>query len=323
MPRFVTLVARQRFAALAFLLALGCNSDPGHGGRSSAAWMTGLSRGDTRTKVQAAEALRQVLEIRPDYPEVVRALVTALQDTSDAVRIAAASALTADGVETRTAIDGLHAVMHDSAHADVRASVLLIISRLSPDRAIALLPYLCEVLKDPNARVRAAAVDAIGAMRSAAAEEVPSIAEMSNDSSSAVREAVLRALVSLQANSSLLLRVSRSALRDSSASVRIAAAETLRSMGPAAAPAVEDLAIALADTNVTVMRSAVIAIGAIGPAAKRALPALRSLETRLTDAPQPLIRETIEFVEGRAGPVRSPEPTLQERCRNSSSDPGC
>lgn len=91
-------------------------------------------------------------------------------------------------------------------------------------------------------------------------------------------------------------------------------------MGPAAAPAAEDLATALADTNKTVVRSAVIAIGEIGPAARRALPALRSLETRATDAPQPLVRETIEFVEGRVGPVRSSEPTLQERCRNASSD---
>lgn len=303
---------------------MACSSDPGHDGRSSREWISDLESGDTRMKVLAAEALREVLEIRPEYPEVVGALVAALRDTSDVVRIAAASALTAEGVDTRTAIDGLHAVMHDSAHADVRASVLLIISRLSPDRAVALLPYLCEVLEDPDARVRAAGVDAIGAMGSLAAAEIPAIAEMSSDSSFAVREAVLRALVSLRANPGLLLPLARRALSDSSAPVRVAAADALRSLGPASAPAVEDLAGALRDPSVTVMRSAVIAIGAMGPAARRALPALRRLETGLTNASVPLVRETIEVVEGTAGPVRrSPEPTLQERCRSSSSYPGC
>ena len=277
------------FAIPALIAALACTSDPGHDGRSSAAWMDDLRTGDTRIKLQAAEALREVLKIRPDYPEVVRALVTALRDSSDAVRIAAASALTAEGVETVTAIDGLHEVMHDSAHADVRASVLLIISRLSPQRAIALLPYLCEVLEDPSARVRTAAVGAIGAM----------------------------------ANHATLLTVSRNLLSDSSAAVRAAAVDALRSMGAAAAPAVGNLVTALSDPDRVVARSAVLAIVAMGSAGKPAIPALKLAQSR-SSAPDPLIDEALVVLQGSIERVRdSPEPTLLERCINRPADSRC
>lgn len=285
--------------------------------------MDDLRTGDTRIKLQAAEALREVLKIRPDYPEVVRALVTALRDSSDAVRIAAASALTAEGVETVTAIDGLHEVMHDSAHADVRASVLLIISRLSPQRAIALLPYLCEVLEDPSARVRTAAVGAIGAMGSAAHAVVPSIAKMSADSSAEVRQSTLRALVNLEADHATLLTVSRNLLSDSSAAVRAAAVDALRSMGAAAAPAVGNLVTALSDPDRVVARSAVLAIVAMGSAGKPAIPALKLAQSR-SSAPDPLIDEALVVLQGSIERVRdSPEPTLLERCINRPADSRC
>jgi HEAT repeat protein len=310
--------------AIILIATLACSSDPGHNGRSSKEWINDLHTGDTRAKVQAAGALREVLEIRPEYPAVVQALVIALRDTSDEVRIAAASALTAEGVDSRAAIDGLHAVMHDSAHADVRASVLLIIGTLSPDRAIALLPYLCEVLEDREPRVRAAAVSAIGAMGSAAAAEIPSIAKMSRDSSPEVREAVLKALVDLEADVPLLLAISRSALSDSSAEVRTSAALTLRSLGPPAAPALNELTKAIWDGDQAVSRSAVIAIAAIGPPARSALPALRKLDSSASGDFQSLIRETMLVLEGRSDPRGySPEPTNGERCRYSASDPRC
>ena len=310
-------------AIVSSLMAAGCGSDPGHLGRSSAEWIVQLDSGNAARKAEAASALGKVLEIRADYPEVVTALVGALRDTSDVVRIAAASALTAEGVDIRAAIDGLHEVMHDSVHADVRTSVVLIVSSLGPKRAGTLLPYLCELLADPSPRVRAAAVRAIGHLGAAALPEVPELTRMMRDSSSDVRESVVGALVNLGAPADVLLPVARSALRDSSATVRSSAADAVSYLGRTAASATDDLIVTLRDPNENVVRSSVVALGSIGPAAKKAIPSLRQLRSGGLPATEALINETIGMLEGTQSVRRSFEPTLTEMCRRNPGDPRC
>ena len=328
-PRLRRVQPNHRFliigAAIASLsIASACGSDPGYGGRSSADWIIQLDSGNTPSRADAAHALGKVLGSRPDYPMVVTALVGALSDTSDVVRIAAASALTAEGVDIRAAIDGLHKVMHDSVHADVRASVVLIVSSLGPKRASALLPYLCEMLDDPSPRVRAAAVRAIGHIGPAALPEVVEISRMMRDSSADVRESVLGALVNLGASGDVLLPLARSALKDGAATVRSSAADALRYLAPASAPAAEDLAVALRDPNENVVRSAVVALGSIGPAARKAVPSLRQLRYTAAERDHAIIDETIAIIEGRRAVHRgASEPTLIDICTRYPRDLRC
>lgn len=141
-----------------------------------------LRTGNPHAQVRAAGALGKVLEIRPDYPKVVTALAVAVGDTSDEVRIAAASALSAEGVDPLAAVAGLHAILHDSAHANVRASIVLIIGRMGSKRARALLPSLREASNDPDARVRAPAVEAIGTIGLASVGDGQAIARLAGDS---------------------------------------------------------------------------------------------------------------------------------------------
>lgn len=309
--------------AMLTIVASACDSDPGYAGRSSAQWIAELKSGDESGKAGAARALGKVLESRPDYPKVVTALVAALRDTSDVVRIAAASALTAEGVDTQAAIDGLHEVLHDSIHADVRTSAVLIISSLGPERAIALISYLCELLNDPSPRVRAAAVDAIGAIGLPASREIPSISQMRTDSVPEVRQAVLGALVNLGADANALIPVARSALGDTSAIVRASAADALRFLGPASLPVVADLTRALGDPDERVVRSAMLALGTIGPGARSALPSLRRLRLAARNGAE-LQDETIAILEGRRPLGRmGGEPTSQEKCRNNPTRIEC
>lgn len=309
--------------ASTLMVVSACDSDPGYAGRSSVDWIAELRSGNAAGKAEAARALGKVLESRPDYPTVVTALVAALRDTSDVVRIAAASALTAEGVDTQAAIDGLHEVLHDSSHADVRTSAVLIISSLGPKRASALLAYLCELLDDPGPRVRAAAVDAIGALGSTASPEIPSISRMINDSIPDVRQAVLRALVNLEADATTLIPFARSALGDTAAIVRASAADALRFLGPMSLPLVADLTRAVGDTDERVVRSAMLALGAIGPGARSALPSLRRLRVAARNGTE-LIDETIGILEGKR-PLgrRDGEPTSQDKCRNNPTGSEC
>ena len=306
------------------IAAISCGSDPGYAGRSSREWIDDLETGDTRSKVEASSALGNVLEIRPDFPLVVVALANALRDTSDAVRIAAASALAADGVDPLAAVDGLHEALHDSAHADVRASVALIIGTLGPTRVIALLPFLKEALGDPNAEVRVAAVEAIGALGSAATGEAESIIPLARDSMPRVRQSVIRTLLNLRAEAGITLPVAIPALSDADPGVRASAGLALGALGNQAAPALPQLITALSDSNPNVVQSALFAITAVGPAARPALPALRRLQARSPDGLAAKVDDAIATIESR--PLRGgnrTEPTMEERCRRGSADPQC
>ncbi len=258
--------------------------------------------------------------VRPNYPEVVDALARSLRDTSDIVRLAAASALSAEGVDPRAAVSGLHEVLHDSAHADVRESMVLIMGAMGSERAVALLPSLREALADPDARVRSTAVEAIGTLGSVAAGEAQRIARLANDSMAAVRQAVYRALLNLRAPSTLTVPIAVSALSDSAARVRSSAALALGALGRDAAAAVPQLIRALDDEDPSVVRRAVFALSSIGPPARPALPKLKELESRLPGS----ALEAIAIVDGKRAPTRSDlEPTSQEKCRGVSANPRC
>jgi ribonuclease D len=138
--------ARSLTCILAMMFVESCAGDVRYHGRASSEWIRQLDSENRTLRVAAIEALGKILEINPKSQKVVDALTAAVTDTSDDVRLAAATALTAEGVDSRGAVAGFHRALHDSAHADVRASMALIIGALGSKRARVLVPFLSESL---------------------------------------------------------------------------------------------------------------------------------------------------------------------------------
>ena len=148
-------------AALALLIATSCTRDPAYGGKSGEEWIRLLSSGQREKQVQAANAMRIILQMRPGYTKGVKALSFAIGDTSDVVRLAAANALAVEGVDGLAALPGFHAALHDSAHWAVRAATAELIGKLGPHRGLPLVPSLLETACDSVPAVRTAAMDAL------------------------------------------------------------------------------------------------------------------------------------------------------------------
>lgn len=269
--------ARRAASTIAIILIAACAADVGYQGRSSDEWIEQLNSPDPSMRVAAASALGKILEINPNAGSVVEALTAAVGDSSDDVRLAAATALTTDSVDSRAAIAGFHAALHDSAHADVRASMAMIIGTLGARRGRVLVPFLSEALSDPSATVRATATESLGMLGAAARSVAPSVAKLVQDPDPLVRKAAIQTLFNLRADAAVTLPAARLALRDTSASVRTAAAYALWPLGAAASPALSDLVRVLDDSAPTVKAAAAFAIGGIGAAARSAIPALRRL----------------------------------------------
>lgn len=293
---------------------VACRPDVGYAGRSSGEWISELSSSDPKSRIHAADVLGKILEIEPQSHDVVDALSRALRDTSDEVRLAAATALTREGVDILGALGGFHAILHDSAHAQVRAMMALIVGSLGSRRGKLLIPALREALHDADAEVRATAVESLGMVGQGRNELQMEIAELSSDAAPRVRLQVVQAMLNLRADSALTLAVVRPALDDSVTYIRSAAAYTLGALGPAAAAALSNLIRLLHDPEPSVRLAAAFAIGAIGPAARAALPRLAELRRDSSAQVATQTREAIAAVEGKAVSPRSLEPSMQERC---------
>ena len=208
------------------LVAFSCSGDPGYGGRTSADWIHQLSATDETSRAAAAQALERVLQLQPRMPNVVRALVRALADSSDLVRTAAGTALAAQGVNSPEAAPGLAAMLADSAHPNVRvtAARLLGMVETNTDTAVGAL---IAALRDGEPSVRAAAAESLGLIGPSASSAVPNVVDLFDDPQPAVRVKVLEALVSTRAATAITLPVFVRALNDSSRSVRATAAYAL------------------------------------------------------------------------------------------------
>lgn len=287
MRSLVALLASGAFG----LIVVGCSADPGYQGRSSNEWIDELHSGDTQSRVSAAAALGKILLLKPSSVAVVDALSQALRDTSDDVRLTAASALTADGVNSRTAFDGFHSLLHDTAHADVRQIMAALVGRLGAVRGRRLVMHLGEALSDPDAGVRAAAAQSLGMFGHSASVEVGPVSELTRDPDTSVRLAAIQSLPSLGASPEIVLNSMRPALKDSVASVRAAAANAIASLGTAGSPAVADLVNMSRAVDSQTRDAAVAALDAISG---------RSLKT-----------------------PRYAEPTALQRCPLGSRRPRC
>ena len=296
-------------------LAVGCRSDASSVGGKRDEWIAALNSGTTAERVRAAEELGGVLRLQPNSPKVVSALGLAVQDTSDAVRLAAASALSADGVDKFAAVSGLHAMIHDTAHPGVRASVAQLIAVLGEERARPLLPAIREALGDSDPRVRAAALESISMLGSIESGDGALVADRSEDSAAIVRAAAFETLRALRPPTSVLLPVARRGLKDEIPEVRKSAASALCTLGQHALPALDDLIAGLEDPDGRTVQSVIFAIAAIGQDAKRALPALHRLRSNKSPEIRNAVQNAISGIEG--------ENEAKNRSPRLETDPQC
>ena len=300
-------------AALLAVALVGCGeTDPGYNGRPSADWIRQLDNPHPSERAFAAGALGNVVRLNPSYTPAVHALIRALGDTADAVRVTAASALSREGVRAPDAVPGLIGVLGDSAHAEVRAHGARVLGavlshfgsrrRKSDSAADSLamargVEALVLATADRDVRVRIAAAQGLGRLGpigAAASPRVrPTLAALVTSPDAELRVAALEGYVNSGTAPALAVRFARSALADSQADVRLAAVHVLEQLGPSAKTAIPDLVRTLSDANAFIRSASASAIGEIGP--ELATDALR----RATKDPVESVRqEAVHALEG-------------------------
>lgn len=283
----------------------GCTYDPGYGGRSSDSWAAQLATDTTaNARADAAVALGRVLELQPNQPVAVAALIRALADTSDPVRASAARALMGAaraGRRARAALPGavpkLAALLADSAHPRVRADAAEVLGVLGtaagPDGARAL----ARALRDPDAGVRGAALVGVGAIGPSVRASVPEL------------DTVL----------------ARLATQDPNAHTRGAAVSAMGALGVAARVAVPALARAASDGEAGVRAAAVTVLGGLDASTA---PAARAALTQALADPDPVVRREAAHAlsawhrRGSEDPAM-PEPSRLELCASNPRAVGC
>lgn len=299
--------------------AAGCRADPGFRGRSSAEWIRELDARDPNARMDAIEALRVILTLQPRSPEVVDALIGALNDSTDAVRVAAGRALSTQGVRAPAALPGLLVVLADSAHPGVRAQAADILGAFGAAGGPAV-PALTRTLADPEVQVRTAAATALGRLGRAGRPASASLVRLAmTDSSAAVRARAVVALAEVRRGDTLLAQQLVPMLADDDLGVRMATVRALGRLGPAAVPAAEELARLLGDPSADLRAATAYALGEIGPPARAARGALLKARSDPDAAVAFEAQDALGVMDGRPR-VKRPEyePRATDRCGSAA-----
>jgi HEAT repeat protein len=206
------------------------------------------------------------------------------------------------------------------------------------------LTVIEELLKDKSPKVRAAAVDALGAIGPAATDAVNALAEVFKDSDASVRGRVFRALHSIHPGPKRMIPICTKMLEDADPTLRVRILSAIADGGAEAVPglilalknekacfwaliilrdhnvapvakdAVPAIVETLKDKRVQIRREAVLTLGALGDAAKPAVPELAKL---LNDENS---RIAATFVMGQLGEI--PKDAEAAVRANAKSDDG-
>jgi HEAT repeat protein len=220
-----------------------------------------LQKGDSPARRRAANMLGLM---GPAAEQAVPALITSLQDEDEAVRLNASYAL---GTIGAAAVPALLATLRAGTEIGRRhaSCALSIVGK-------AAVPALLHAAEDADWRVRAAAVDALGEIGSAASEVLPTLMRTLSDEADWVRRHAADAVGTIGTPAQKAVPALIPLLKDAQPYVRINAATALIKIGPAAEEAVPALVEALADPDRYVRGFAVLALRRIGtPQAQEAL----------------------------------------------------
>jgi HEAT repeat protein len=311
----------------------GCQADPGYGGRSSAEWAGQLQDAPAREREEAARALGAVLSLNPRLTAPTTALIAALSDTVDAVRIAAAQALAQPGVRVKAVTGGaLGAMLADSSHAAVRIQAVRALGVLASNAVDtvarrALVRAILPLHRDPDATVRAtvaatlteALTETLARTQAPGARlEIDAVLEgLARDTMHAPRAAALAGLALAMA--ARVVPAFTQAARDSSPAVRALAAGALGRVTNDAAvgnAAMASLLALVTDRAPAVRFAAVQALGtrtaSYAPAVDAAL-RVASRDTNVLVQLEALHALNRFHARGGKDPA-APEPTHAERC---------
>lgn len=271
----------------------------------------------------ASPQVRQVVaialgDITPPTEDAIQALGKLLGDEDALVQARAAEALGKSGAGAVSQSDRLAAQVE---HSDprVRAAVLVALCQIAPERGLTRIPF---GLRDSQASVRRAAVDAIDALFSINPQARRNISLLEGlvsslaDSEPTVRQRSATVLGQCLGRAkvgdsdpasgpldSRFVAVAVAdliqALADPEPTVRKAAAEALGAIGPEAAVADEALAARLDDSSPEVVLAAVRALGAIGDAAESGPEVAKLLSRPEAEMRGAAIDALVEFQEQR------------------------
>lgn len=285
---------------------VSCESDPRYGGKPIGEWVERLSDSTVTVRTEAARALGGVLALNPRSARSAKALVSALADSIDAVRLAAAVSLANDGVEAPGIATGLATMLTDSAHTIVRVRAADLLGLVKVEHSAAA-DALAGALDDPSADVRLTAIQSLGQLGPVARSAVNKLVTRYDDTLATTRVLVLRALGRIRASNEETRVVYVLALKDPDRSVRFAAASAINALGADALPLLPALRQALGDTAADVRHAAIVAIGQTGAAAN---PDLARLDDMALNDSNTFVRSAAEYtaavLRGQRKPHRLP-----------------
>ena len=257
---------------------MGCQRDASYRGRSTREWTRILDDPASADRVAAADALGQILRQRqgPPSTQAIDALLRALSDSSDDVRVAAAAALSTEGVPPEALVPGVHEALHDTAHADVREFAARVLGTFGAARGQSAVDALTEVLTDPSPGVRTAAAEGLGRIGAGATSAVPALVSLSRNPDVRSRTAAVNALGSVPGLPEASIPALQQALGDTEPTVRAAAASSLGRFRAQAAPAAGELVRLLKDADPDVRQSTAYAFGELGVSTPDVMAALTS-----------------------------------------------
>jgi len=209
-----------------------------------AALVHALDDSDGDVRIAAAESLA---ELSQTYSEVTTALVSALGDTDGSVRFAASGSLAKLG---QTLPEVVTALVHALSDSDwnvrsAAADSVVKFGQTSPE----VVAALAHALSDSDWHVRFAAADSLGRLGQTSPDVVTALAHALSDSDLDVRITAGNSLGKLGQVSPEVVAALVHALSDSDRDVRSAAADNLGKLGQTLPEVVAALAHALSDSD--------------------------------------------------------------------------
>nr|WP_317448050.1 fumarate reductase/succinate dehydrogenase flavoprotein subunit [Streptomyces collinus] len=217
---------------------------------TGAALAAALTDADTSVRAAAAASLRELAETLAPDPLLRDRLVAALSGADPVVRAAALDLLRG----LRAGDEGLFAALLSDSDSGVRAAAVRALVSVDATAAVARA-----AAGEPSREVRVTIAKALAATGPAADPDVllPALAELADDPDALVRAAAYEALGATGCPGPLAAQA-EAALSDLAWQVRAGAATALAAADPG--PAVPALAKAVADPNADVRKAAVLAL---------------------------------------------------------------
>lgn len=252
-------------------------ADMGPAAASATPALARLLRHDQTTVREAAATA--LAAIGPDARAAVAELVRTLADRDRLVAAASASALAAIGPDARAAVGPLAAAL-SAPDAMLRGTAARALGDIGPDAADAAGSLAAAVVREQDADVLRACIDACGEIGPGAVEAVPALVGQLAATAAETRESAASALAAIgPAAAATAAGPLERLLADKEPAVRLAAADGLVGVGRTGPAVRRAIAEALASGDAGLRAAAAEVAGDLGPAAAPFLPRLAALAT--------------------------------------------